>query len=284
MQGEPCQSLRKPCCAAAAPAHPAAPWQSGQAAERGQKSVALRPHLCSSSTRPRAPWGASYSRSCPSHVVRVGVSSGCPAAFLPPAAATAAALLSSARGRTPAADSASSTAHRQAAAPAIATTRRRRRGGAPAAWAAAGLRRFLAARRDAASLIQGAHGSAGLAGRRGARKKRRSLHKRTVTLAKAGRRGAEGSRQAVMGRPPIAQTCSCWPPPLLRVPPEGGSTHPPSLFAPCLRVADRLCVAICIHVSITGPVPSITSGPGLPAPALRYARAANRPPTDRSLS
>ena len=103
--------------------------------------------------------------------MRVGVSSGCPAAFSALAAAaaaltgavttpTAAPAAACCCGRTCAADSASSRAHRHAAAPAMAATRRRRRAGAlaaAAAAAAAGLRLLLGVRRGVASIMLVCH-------------------------------------------------------------------------------------------------------------------------------
>lgn len=166
-----------------APTPSCAPRQSGQAAERGQKSVALLPHLCSSSTSPRAPCGSSYSRSCPCHTVRVGVSSGCPAAFRPLAGAgTAAAVPTGAGtmpgmaptatpaaaccGRTCAADRVSSRTQRHAAAPAMTATRLWRRAGAPAV-AAAGLRLVLGLGRGAAAIMRVDHDARGAEWRRG---------------------------------------------------------------------------------------------------------------------
>lgn len=130
--------------------------------------MALRPHLCSSRTRPRAPCGASYKRSWPCHTVRWGVSSARPAAFkllaaavlmgagMTPAAMPTEAPAAACCGRTWMADSASSRMHRHAAAAAMAANGRRRRAGAPAA-AAAGLRLLLGVRRGVASIMSGCH-------------------------------------------------------------------------------------------------------------------------------
>lgn len=112
------------------------PRQSGHAAERGQWSLADRPHLCRTSTRPLGGElaGSWYSSSCWDSCMRFGTSGSCPAAapaaLMLPTAAELMPLIAITNCWEQANVSKRSTAARS---PAAAVTARRRERRAPAA-------------------------------------------------------------------------------------------------------------------------------------------------------